>query len=505
MRGSLFNPRFLSILLLMTAMLTMQSGLAQEAATLDGAALDRNQDSFALTRLNSGVLPADGLLSLKLGFRQSTTVLILGEFLQRISQVDYFLGAEANVLPWMGLRAELPWRTWTGGADWVPASGSGVADGNWQVTVGRSLWADGPIHGALFGGSNLPVGSAEAGLAEGVVSPNAGAALTFRFWKDSQVPELRLHLNVRRRWNNDEENGYGMGSEGFQPWPSRYPAADLVGGTSRNDLTTLAAGFEFRGPRAALWAEYSQDRFPTTSEIRNQEMYRGVAAGLRWGVMEGWALHADYQVCLSIDDLATDWEPGFPEMISTIAISRQFSIGGHDGDHDGIADRHDHCPRLAEDLDGFRDEDGCPDLDNDNDGIPDSLDMAQNRPEDWDGFEDEDGLPDPDNDGDGILDTVDLCPDEAEDFDGRHDDDGCPDDFQDRDGDGIEDADDGCPDDAEDNDGFEDDDGCPEADNDLDGLLDADDECPDEPENYNGIEDQDGCPEGVDGDGSVEG
>jgi hypothetical protein len=491
------HSRKLIVVLLLCGSSWPGIGLSQPAREVPLAPVDSHQDSFGLTRLNSGVLPSDGLLTVKLGGRQSSTVLLIDEFLNRIDHLDYFLGVEANLRPWLGLRAELPWRTWSGGEGWVPDSGGGLADGSWQLTSGRSFWSGSPIHGALFGGGNLPVGSESSGLAEGVFSPHVGAALTFRLWSQSRVPEMRVHLNVRRRWNREEDLGYGMGSNGFQPWPSRYPAADLVGGESGNDLTSYGVGLEFRRSTTSLWMEYSQDRFPETPAISGKEMYRGVSAGLRWGVMEGWALHADYQVCLSIDDLATDWQPGFPEMISTIGVSRQFGIGGSDADRDGIADRHDLCPQQPEDKDGFQDNDGCPDDDNDNDGVPDRLDGAPNYPEDLDGFEDEDGIADPDNDGDGILDTVDLCPNEPEDIDGHRDDDGCPDDFMDRDGDGIEDSKDACPDQPEDLDGFEDEDGCPEADNDLDGLLDGEDDCPDDPENYNGIDDDDGCPEDV--------
>ena len=81
-----------------------------------------------------------------------------------------------------------------------------------------------------------------------------------------------------------------------------------------------------------------------------------------------------------------------------------------DADGDGILDNVDQCPRVAEDKDGFEDEDGCPDPDNDKDGIPDTADKCPNEPEDKDGVEDEDGCPDPDNDNDGILDAVDKCP-----------------------------------------------------------------------------------------------
>ena len=98
-----------------------------------------------------------------------------------------------------------------------------------------------------------------------------------------------------------------------------------------------------------------------------------------------------------------------------------------DRDNDGIVDSKDVCPDLAEDKDGFQDDDGCPDFDNDNDGIQDSKDKCPNEAEDKDGYQDEDGCPDPDNDGDGIPDARDKCPDQAETVNGFQDDDGCPD------------------------------------------------------------------------------
>jgi outer membrane protein OmpA-like peptidoglycan-associated protein len=111
-----------------------------------------------------------------------------------------------------------------------------------------------------------------------------------------------------------------------------------------------------------------------------------------------------------------------------------------DADGDGILDDADQCPKEPEDMDGFQDEDGCPDLDNDGDGVPDANDSCPNDPEDVDGFQDEDGCPDPDNDGDGILDADDQCPNEP----GTPENNGCPD--ADRDGDGVPDRIDNCPD-----------------------------------------------------------
>ena len=45
-----------------------------------------------------------------------------------------------------------------------------------------------------------------------------------------------------------------------------------------------------------------------------------------------------------------------------------------DRDHDGVPDVRDLAPGLPEDRDGFKDNDGVPDLDNDRDGIPDAQD-----------------------------------------------------------------------------------------------------------------------------------
>ncbi len=164
-----------------------------------------------------------------------------------------------------------------------------------------------------------------------------------------------------------------------------------------------------------------------------------------------------------------------------------------DADGDGVGDSADACPRVAEDIDGFEDGDGCPDNDNDNDQVADSIDKCPNVPEDIDGQNDADGCPDKDDDGDGVPEEQDRCPAAPEDIDGFEDEDGCPD--VDNDKDGFEDAIDDCPIVPEDLDGFQDDDGCPEPDNDGDGILDGVDQCPDFAETVNGDEDEDGCPE----------
>ena len=107
--------------------------------------------------------------------------------------------------------------------------------------------------------------------------------------------------------------------------------------------------------------------------------------------------------------------------IGLIAKDQVVTVDG-DRDNDGIVDSRDVCPDLAEDMDNFQDDDGCPDYDNDNDGIQDNKDKCVNDPEDKDGFEDQDGCPDNDNDKDGTPDSRDNCPDVA--GDSQHN--GCP-------------------------------------------------------------------------------
>ena len=173
----------------------------------------------------------------------------------------------------------------------------------------------------------------------------------------------------------------------------------------------------------------------------------------------------------------------------------EFAPRTHDLDGDGLVDDEDECQRLPEDVDGFQDDDGCPDPDDDGDLIPDQDDRCPREAADFDRDEDEDGCTDPvrDQDGDGVSDDEDACPARAEDADGFQDEDGCPD--LDDDEDGVPDPDDACRLEAEDRDGFEDEDGCPDPDDDGDGVGDADDACPREAEDRDGHDDADGCPD----------
>jgi len=143
-----------------------------------------------------------------------------------------------------------------------------------------------------------------------------------------------------------------------------------------------------------------------------------------------------------------------------LAVDGSLGCLTQDTDGDGIVDIDDRCVDEPEDIDGDRDDDGCPDIepDPDEDGLTGESDSCPDDAEDFDEFEDEDGCPDPDNDGDGLLDGSDGCPLEAEDLDEFEDEDGCPD--PDNDGDGVTDENDKCPDEMETHNNYVDDDGC---------------------------------------------
>lgn len=108
--------------------------------------------------------------------------------------------------------------------------------------------------------------------------------------------------------------------------------------------------------------------------------------------------------------------------------------GGSSGDRDGdgVPDGADQCPEQPEIMNGFEDEDGCPEFDQDRDGIFGSADLCPTDPEDLDGDQDEDGCPDVDSDGDGVADSIDRCPGEMETLNAYEDSDGCADEVPDK-------------------------------------------------------------------------
>ena len=379
-------------------------------------------------------------------------------------------------------------------------SSSGIGDA--RASAVARLFDTGPVRFGAWSSVRLPTGDEASGLSTGQIEGEAGLIATGRFFREGLAPELRWHLNVGLRQNKNESQGYGdyYTSEGFVP-PSEagifFPSYPAVGDRDAgdNDMLLLRTAVEFRQRWGHLYLEYSSDWLAWYDDIGYGESASWITPGLFLGTEDGPSLSAAWSIGLFVDDPDTDYDPKLPDWRFELGLSAPIFIGGRDRDDDLVPDSEDACPDEPEDVDGYRDEDGCPDPDNDGDGIPDVDDLAPNLPEDLDGFEDDDGRPDLDNDLDGIPDSRDRCPMVPEDFDGDRDDDGCPDIVTDADGDGIRNSQDACPEAPEDFDGFEDEDGCPDLDNDLDGIDDYDDQCPDEPEDYDGDRDDDGCPD----------
>jgi OOP family OmpA-OmpF porin len=150
-----------------------------------------------------------------------------------------------------------------------------------------------------------------------------------------------------------------------------------------------------------------------------------------------------------LSEAAGHLEVADPNARAALAMSPIERCGEHpalpgDRDSDGYPDAEDKCPDQPETWNTVDDEDGCPDdPDTDGDKITDSKDQCILLAEDTDGYLDDDGCPEPDNDLDGILDASDKCPTAAEDPDGFEDTDGCPD--KDNDNDSVLDVDDFCP------------------------------------------------------------
>ncbi len=195
------------------------------------------------------------------------------------------------------------------------------------------------------------------------------------------------------------------------------------------------------------------DKNGERAELKGTDFTIGLELGLDLFLSEKWALNLGGRYHLTpgneLDNAGMShyWGPDHVDA-NTAMVEGMFGLtywfGGSDRDHDGVPNKIDKCPDQPEDMDGYNDLDGCPDIDNDKDGILDENDRCPNSAEDLDGFKDSDGCPDPDNDEDGIVDGRDECPDQPEDLDGFEDEDGCPD--PDNDGDGVIDAQDQCPD-----------------------------------------------------------
>jgi outer membrane protein OmpA-like peptidoglycan-associated protein len=362
---------------------------------------------------------------------------------------------------------------------------SAVSVGDIRLVPRSKLFGvgDGALDVAIGVGVVLPTGSA-AYAGEG------GLCLEPALYISSHKGLMTVHLNAGYRYRKDATiETLTISNEIF--W-NLGAIVDLIG--LRGEAFTLSALGEFFGRTDAR--EPFGIGGGENSAAMNALTPMGFLAGARMTVDGTWSIGVG---------AGGGIHPGYGTAAPRLMVDLSYNSAGStalDSDGDGLSDDRDECPDKPEDLDGFEDDDGCPDSDNDGDMVLDEDDTCPNEPEDRDGVRDDDGCPDIDDDGDGVPDEDDKCPGDQEDLDGFQDDDGCPD--FDNDGDGFADGADRCPMEAEDLDGFHDEDGCPDADNDLDGVPDLTDACPLYPEDLDGVEDADGCAEDNDRDGVLD-
>jgi hypothetical protein len=77
-----------------------------------------------------------------------------------------------------------------------------------------------------------------------------------------------------------------------------------------------------------------------------------------FGLASRYAIAQDFSVLTGVQ-LPLDSAVGVPSLRVVFGIS--WAPRFQDSDGDGIADDKDDCPELAEDFNGFEDDDGCPD------------------------------------------------------------------------------------------------------------------------------------------------
>ncbi|MBD3222224.1 hypothetical protein GF314_13385, partial [bacterium] len=220
-----------------------------------------HQDAPRLTWLTPGFLPPDGLVTAGMALSRYSP-----EYDPTGSPAEYSV-VQARLYghwtPWPGVALSVgqnlrAWSNYLPNPAWpsadAGASGLGLADGDWRLAVavpGLPDW----LGLVGYAGSNLAVGGEDLG--EGATSPEAGATLSLRVWRDHALPEMRLHVSYGRRWNRNEETGFGANlGPGPQPWYPQYPDAASSGGEANNDVRVRGAGLEFRGGTTALWLEY---------------------------------------------------------------------------------------------------------------------------------------------------------------------------------------------------------------------------------------------------------
>lgn len=298
--------------------------------------------------------------------RQRATGATLGKPLDAAFSAD-LLGS-LGLFDWLELGVHLPVRlVWEGDSSGTTLNAAaGVGDLRFVPKVGFG-WRGDATGGWALGLAapvSLPTGRPEALRGAGVVS----------------VEPRLLGLVYGARW-------FLSGSAGFRV---------------RGKDTPIAPGHELTFGLAGTYTPaVADDAFDVQVDVvggylTNLEDPRRLArlplealAALVWRPAPRWSIYGGFGIGLT-NAIAVPDARGLAGVRYVVGMPGRG--GERDSDSDGVPDRSDRCPDDAEDLDGFQDDDGCPEADNDKDGVADDDDECPDDAEEPGG--DKDGCPD---------------------------------------------------------------------------------------------------------------
>lgn len=228
---------------------------------------------------------------------------------------------------------------------------------------------------ALQGGVSLPLGRRESVAESGVLLPSRVAGRPFA---SDGYPRAELRLLA-------DFHLLGAGAAAYVGYRHHFWERNSVAAsaTGAHDEFTFGAALKFPLPALPSLAGVVELRGVTGFQrAADTALELGFGGRLRFGAWL-FALGAGFGLTQGV---------GSPDLRVMSGLS--FVPPRADSDRDGVDDSEDQCKFLAEDLDGFEDDDGCPDPDNDNDLVPDIDDKCPNEPAEEGRDDNEDGCTD---------------------------------------------------------------------------------------------------------------
>ena len=162
-----------------------------------------------------------------------------------------------------------------------------------------------------------------------------------RLWRPP-LPEMRLHLNVGRIANRNEDEGYGWGKAGSSPGrPATRPRP--AGGNGGNDHDATARPSN-SGAATALWLEYSRDRFPDRPQVVQEGAVQRCRRRAALGPDRGLGRARIVPRLAGPRRRGHGLVSGVPRLDDVRGGLAPVRRGGRDRDGDGVVDRRDRCP-----------------------------------------------------------------------------------------------------------------------------------------------------------------